>query len=158
MHPRSPVHPNNGHASAAFKARRRQVSRSAYHADAGPRRAGCWREFLPAAGSRYSGAATARRGIIVPGLEPSSPSGFLIVRPELTCGPSPQSAPFQDRRPDPRLLSVTESVALPPVLVGARHARDSKIYLTTAPNHPASLLGLPIAHGNPADRQSPRGL
>ena len=43
-----------------------QVSRSAYHADAGPRRAGCWREFPPAAGSRYSGAATARRGIIVP--------------------------------------------------------------------------------------------
>jgi hypothetical protein len=53
-------------------------------------------------------------------LEPSSPSGFLIVRPELTCGPSPQSARFQDRRPDLRLLSVTESVALPPVLVGAR--------------------------------------
>src|ERR1700726_569537 len=26
--------------------------------------------------------------------EPSSPSGFLIVRPELTCGPSPQSASF----------------------------------------------------------------
>jgi hypothetical protein len=90
-------------------------------------------------------------------LEPSSPSGFLIVRPELTCGPSPQRAALQDRRPDPRLLSVTESVALPPVLVGARYARDSKIYLTTTPNHPAPLLGMPIAHGDSADRQRPRG-
>jgi hypothetical protein len=40
---------------------------------------------------------------------------------------------------------------------GARHARDSKIYLTTTPNHPAPLLGMPIAHGDSADRESPRG-
>jgi hypothetical protein len=40
---------------------------------------------------------------------------------------------------------------------GARHARDSKIYLTTTPNYPAPLLGMPIAHGDSADRESPRG-
>ncbi len=74
--------------------------------------------FIAAAHNRTG--IQADGGRIVPAAGTIVAVGFLIVRPELTCGASPQSAPFQDRRPDPRLLSVTESVALPPVLVGAR--------------------------------------